>query len=305
MKKQNYTYLADMSLVFVAIVWGAGFIGTQYALDANGSTLLILAMRFVMAGVILGIIFRKRIMKTSRKDIFYGAIAGLILFLGFYTQTVGQSLTVISNAAFITATNVVMVPFIVWIFTKVKPPTKTFILSFVALLGIGILSISFDSKGLVLGLGDMLVLLSAVLWASHIAYLGIMVKDRDPSVMAFAQLMTAGIISLVLLLILEPESITSMDYSKGLLPIIYLGLFSTLMCFLIQTTAQKYTSPSKAGIIMSMEGLFGSIFSVMLGLELLTKNLIIGGALVLASVVLVEAKWHRKKNDVIEVQGVD
>jgi len=295
MKKKNATYLADASLILVAIIWGAGFIGTQYALDADASPLLILAIRFLIAGIVLGLIYRKKIMKTKMTDLKYGIVAGVILFFGFYAQTEGQSRTVISNAAFITATNVVMVPFIVWIYTKVKPPTKNFILSFVALLGISILSISFDINGLTLGFGDALVLLSAVLFASHISFLGIVLKDKEPSVMAFAQLMTAGVIGLVLVLLFDIQSFRNMDFQKGILPIIYLGLFSTSLCFLIQTTAQKYTSPTKAGIIMSMEGFFGSLFSVLLGIEMLTSNLIIGGALVLISVILLEVKLKKKR----------
>jgi len=112
--------------------------------------------------------------------------------------------------------------------------------------------------------------------------------------------MTAGVIALIMVLVFDWTSFEELDYREGILPIIYLGLFSTCICYLIQTTAQKYTSPTKAGIIMSMEGFFGSLFSVVLGIEILTKNLIIGGTLVLTSVILVEVKLKKRKSTQLE-----
>lgn len=68
----------------------------------------------------------------------------------------------------------------------------------------------------------------------------------------------------------------------------YLGLFSTCLCYFLQTLAQKHTTPAKAGVLLSTEGLFGSVFSVALGMEALTVNLVAGGLIILASVTLME-----------------
>lgn len=295
MNKGKVKYLADISLIIVALVWGSGFIATEYALKSDASPTLILACRFMIAALFLLIVFFKDVKKINLADLKYGSVAGLLLFIAFYAQTVGQSLTVISNAAFITATNVAMVPFIVWAFTKEKPELKNFILSFTALCGIGILTISVDEGGIVLGAGDLLVLLSAFLFAMHIAYLGMVVKNRSPKVIAFVQLLVAGLIASAQLVVFDFSAFHTVDFSAGLIPMLYLGIFSTCICFLLQTTAQKYTTPSKTAIILSTEGFFGSLFSVILGLEGLTFNLVFGGTIVLVSVILIEVKWKGKK----------
>jgi drug/metabolite transporter (DMT)-like permease len=77
--------------------------------------------------------------------------------------------------------------------------------------------------------------------------------------------------------------------------VIYLGVFSTCLCFFIQTSAQKRTSASKAGIIMSTEGFFGTLFSILLGMEPLTAKVIIGGIVILTAVILTEVKFDSKR----------
>lgn len=164
--------VADLALLVTAVIWGTGFIGTEYAIATGASTSLIITMRFLMAGIILGIVYFKQLKTIDKGTLKVGVIAGLMLFAGFYLQTFGQARTTVSNSSFITATNVVMVPFIVWFFTKVKPQTKYFVLGAMALLGSAILTVNL-AEGVSFQVGDIFVFASAVCFALHIAYLGI------------------------------------------------------------------------------------------------------------------------------------
>ncbi|MFZ2539724.1 MAG: DMT family transporter [Oscillospiraceae bacterium] len=289
MKKNKLISTADLSLVLVAIIWGTGFIATEYAIKSGMGTSLIMALRFTIAAVTLLIFCLKELKQIDKKTILHGSVAGGILFLGFYSQTFGQAHTNVSNSAFLTATNVVMVPFIVWIISRKSPGLKTYILAFTTLIGIGILTLKFDGSGFSLGMGDVMTLFCALCFAMHIAYLGIFGKNLNAKLLAFMQLFVAAIISIATLLLFDIDTIDMQVISKGLLPILYLAIFSTCLCYFIQTKAQQHTNPSKAGIILSTEGLFGSLFSVVFGLEPLTINIVIGGLIILNSVILMES----------------
>lgn len=293
-KKQR---IADALCLVIAIIWGSAFTANQYAIDANFSSSLIMAMRFSAASLVMLVLCAKKLKSITKADLLHGGISGVILFAAFFLQTTGQSMATVSHSAFITATNVVMVPFIVWAVRRKAPPVKIFLLAGTTLAGIGILTLHGGaSQGF--RLGDAILFVCAFFFALHIFYLGIAVTDRDPMVINLIQIGTAAIISLFALFVFDRGAIPVADYSSGLFPVLYLGLASTCLCYMLQTWAQKYTSETKAGILMSTEGLFGSLFSVLLGLEPLTSSLVIGGAVILLSVILMEVPLGNKRPQV-------
>ncbi len=288
--------VADLALVLTALIWGSAFPVSQYAIDSNMSTSLILLLRFSIASIILLILFFKKIKTITKKEFQYGIIAGAFLFLGFYTQTIGLKYTTPSNNAFITAIYVIMVPFITMFVFKKRPKTKFFFLPLITFLGVVILTYS-PSSNVLLSKGDLLTLLCALFFALHISYLGIVSKKVDVIKMTFLQMITASILSLLFFVFYDKLVITNIDYTKGILSILYLGIFSTCLCFFIQTYAQSNTSPSKAAMILSTEALFGSLFSVILKIEPFTINLLIGGSLILLTIFAAETDFSKfKKN---------
>lgn len=292
MKKKET--IAELSLVLVTIIWGCGFIATEYVIKANWSTSLIIAARFTIAAIAMEIALNKKIRKLTKYELLHGSIAGIFLFLAFYLQTLGQSATTVSNAAFFTATNVVMVPFISWAINRHRPNIQTILLTLVALAGVGVLS--FKESSFSLGKGDLIILLCAFFFAMQITYLEKATKGSDPARVNFVQILSAAIISLVLF-IMNGKGIASANITEGLLPVIFLGILSTCLCYFLQTSAQKYSSASKVGVILSLEGLFGGMFSVLLGLEPLTINLVIGGTLIVGATILMSTDFKslRKK----------
>ncbi|WP_170311580.1 DMT family transporter [Vallitalea okinawensis] len=281
--------LSDVSLIIVAIIWGTGFIATQMAIDAKMSSSLIMVMRFFIASIVLYSFYNKKIKKITKLELKNGFIAGAFLFLAFFSQTLGLVYTTPSNNAFLTATNVIMVPFISWKMTSRKPSSKMFIAAFLCLIGISFLTYSFEN-GLVFNIGDLLTIICAFLFACHISYLGYCSSTMNTEKLTFIQMATATVMSMVIFMLFDFNTIKVANFQEGILPIIYLGLFSTCIAFFIQVAAQKKTSSTKAAVILSTEALFGSLFSIFLGFEDLTINLIIGGIILLTSILILEIK---------------
>lgn len=293
MNKGRFNNSAEILLIIVAVIWGSGFIATEYAIKAGLSASIILTIRFVIGSLIMALFTIKELKKIDKKTLLHGSVAGVILFCGFYSQTIGQGFTNVSNSAFLTSTNVVMIPFIVWLISRKKPNTKTFILAFTTLIGIGVLTLN-PAEGLSFGTGDLLTILCAVFFALHISYLGLFSYGLNTKLLTLIQLAVAAIISLFVLLVFDSASINIESLSVGIWPALYLAVFSTCLCYFLQTKAQQNIAPGKAGIILCTEGLFGSLFSIVLGLEPLTASIIIGGIIIITSVILMETDFKRR-----------
>jgi len=276
-------------MLLTAMLWGAGFIGTQMALDSGFSPELFLTSRFAIASVILLIIGKKKIFPLSKKDILYSIVSGFLLFLGSYTQTIGLTFTTPSNNGFFTSVYVIIVPLIAWVLHRKQPPVKLWVCGAIALLGLFILSYQHES-GFTANVGDLLTLLSAFIFACHYASLGIISPKVDTLRLTFLQLTFVSIASFVCLLILQPSSIEQADWSSGWVPVIFHAVFPTCLCFFMQFWAQARASSSKAAIILSGEAFWCAAFSVMFGYELFSFQMIVGGLLIVVAIILLEVE---------------
>lgn len=285
--KPNTSILSDLSLVLTTLMWGSGFIAMQIAIDSNMSPSLILALRFSIASLILYFMFTKKLKNFTKQEIKHGLIAGFWLFTGFFTQTLGLVYTTPANNAFLTTMNVIFVPFIWWIMKKKAPKPKVFISAFMSIIGIAILTYSAGDE-IIYNVGDLLSLICALLFACHIYYIGTVVNHVSSQKFTFIQMIFAAILSLIALLVFDFKAIGAADYGNGLPAVIYLGVFSTCLAFLLQINAQKKTPSTKAAIIMSLEAVFGSIFSVLFGYDILNFSLIAGGFIVMLAVIFME-----------------
>ncbi len=278
-------FLAMSALIFASLLWGGGFIAAQNAIDANFGAGFIMAARFTLATAIIGMFFRKEVFKVNKGDLLRGVMAGVLLFTAFLAQTVGLRFTTPSNNSLITAVYVILVPFASWILLKKRPKVRAFVLTALCLAGMIVLTY-VPGTGISFNLGDILTLLCAVLFAAHIAYLDIVAKSIPLKPLMFLQMATAAVLSLVYFGIFEINTISQVNFSTGLLPVLYLGVVSTFLCYLLETYGQKHTSSSQAAILLSLEGVFGAGFSVLFGFESATVNMAIGGAIIILSVIL-------------------
>ena len=283
--------LGIIGLVIVTIIWGGGFVASDIALNEL-SPFEIMSYRFLIASIIMGA-FAWRNLKTIHKDeIIYGSILGIALFSGFALQIIGLKYTTPSNNAFLTATNVVMVPFIAYFIGRKKLNKADIIGSFTALIGVGVLSLQNNFS---IGSGDLFTLFCALGFAFQIYLTGIFGKKIRPSILNFLQMFTAFCLSIIGLLF--SGSINLSLSKQGISAIIYLGVVSTALCYFLQTAAQKHVDETKSAIILSMEAVFGTLFSIILLGEKPNLKMVIGGIMILSAVLIFELQFFKEKQE--------
>lgn len=289
-------YLGEIGLFGIAIIWGSGFIGTKLALDGGLSTVQTLTLRFFIASLILGIIFYKKIKENiSKESLIAGVLLGLFSFVGFATQTLGLVYTTVSKNAFITAVNVVIVPFIGFILYKRKLDKIGVISSFMALVGIAVLSLEAD---LSINLGDFLTFICAISFAFHIFFTGEFSKKYNSYVLTVTQFVVAFLLSLILQTVTGETNLNATPL--GFMGALYLGIFSTAIGFLLQTMCQSKVDQTRTAIILSTEAVFGTIMSVIIFHEVLTTRMIVGCIIIFVSIIVAETKLSFLKKKCVE-----
>lgn len=279
-------YLGEIGLTITAIIWGSGFVASAVALEYY-TPYQILAGRFLIGALLLALIFHKSLAKLNKSVLIKGVLLGIILYVAFALQTVGLQFTTPSKNAFITAVNVVIVPFIGFLFYKRKIDKFEFFGAVLALVGIAALSLELTME---VNFGDFLTLLCAVGFAFHIFYTAKFVQEEDPIQITIIQIVAATLISCAVVVFRGETSFTLQ--SEGLFTLLYLAVFSTTIAFLLQTIAQKYITETKAAIILSTEAFWGMVFSVIILKEIMTTKMIIGAILIMAAILISETKFN-------------
>lgn len=274
-----------LMLMVTAIVWGSGFVITDIGLQYLNAYQL-MAGRFLVAAIILIIIFGYKFKNINKRLVIKGTILGAILYTGFVLQTVGLEYTTPSKNAFLTAVNVLVVPLIAFAVYKRKIDRFEIIGALTALIGIALLSLQ---GSLSMNVGDVLTLLCAVAFAFDIFYTNKFVKNEDAILLTVIQFIAAAIISVIFVLVRGDIPTTAIE-SEGLYSILYLAIISTIIAYLLQNIAFKYTTATQGAIILSMESLFGMIFSVIFLHEILTGRMIIGATLIFLAIIFSEVK---------------
>lgn len=271
-----------LCLLFATLVWGTSFFILKNAIDVF-PTFFVLAVRFSLSAVPIGLIFIKRIIKINKKTALHGAIIGLVVAGAYALQTVGLKHTTPSKNAFLTAVYVVLVPFLSWLFLRKKPQVKNIIAAVLCIVGIGLVSLNGDFS---IGIGDLLTILSGIFYALQIVFTAKYASDDDPIQLVFIELLVVGVIFWVVSLSAEsmPTNVTFTSF----LPILYLSFICTAVAQFCQMVGQKHTSSNSAAIILSLETVFGTLFSVIFYHEVLTLQLICGFVIIFIAVLLGE-----------------
>ena len=273
-------WLAICGLILVTVIWGGGFVASDMALQSM-KPFQIMTIRFLLASVLMGLISIRSLKGITRPEVRAGVFMGIALFAAFALQIIGLQYTTPSKNAFLTALNVVIVPFIAFVILKKKVGARGIIGAVMSVAGVALLSLN---ENFTLGLGDSLTLLCAVGFAFQIFLTGEFVKKYRATVLNFVQMATAFVLSFVSLFCFGE---TDFQVSQtGWLSVLYLGVISTTVCYLLQTASQKYVDETKAAIILSMESVFGTLFSVIILHEVLMPRMIVGCVIILAAVII-------------------
>jgi drug/metabolite transporter (DMT)-like permease len=287
---------ADMVLLVITVIWGASFPIMKLVL-AYIPAYAYLTLRFLLAAVVLALIYPKSLKNFNKKTLLHGCIIGLFMFGGMAFQVVGLYTTSASNSGFITGLNVVMVPMISAVLLKKKPDRASVIGVTVAFAGLFFLSggLKFDFN-----FGDFLTFLCAICWAFQITFIDRFTEKEDASLLAILQLAFTGLASTGLWLAVDIGKPLTIN-STVILILLFTGILGSAIGFGGQTIAQKYTTPTHTSLIFTAEPVFAALFAMVIpnadGLtEIPSVTKAIGCLMILAGMLVSELRIGQRKD---------
>ena len=277
---------ADIALLLVTVGWGASFILTKSSLT-EVSTFNFLAIRFFLAFILSFIVFIKEMIKIDIKTFKYSLFLGVILFGTFAFQTMGLAYTSASKSAFITGFSVVLVPIFSSLLIKTSPAKKTIVSIILALIGLGMLTLNNSISGI--NIGDLYTLICAILFAFYIILVGKFTVNAKSIPLAVVQLGVVGLLSLITSYAIENPIIPTNN--QVWINIMILSIVCTSGAYIVQSVAQKFTSPTHTALIYTAEPVFAAIFSYIIFGEVLSNTGMIGAILILSGMLLTEVNF--------------
>ncbi len=304
--QRRHTLTAHLLLLAVVLVWGTTFSLVKSAL-ADVSPLLFNLLRMALAFAILLAANHRTLRGLTRRDLRFGAAAGLFLGLGYQFQTAGLDHTTAAKCAFLTGLVVVFVPLLSMLpglsaDAFQKPTLDVYAGALLAFAGLVLLttpsgsSLFGSSHALLsgLGLGEGLCLLCAIAFAAHLLTLARATSaGGEASLLAARRLGTLQIGFAVLAMLLTlPLGGAPHFHSAGIVWIALgvTALLATAAAFTIQSWAQQRIPASHTALIFTLEPVFAWLTSLLFFGETLGRRGLLGAALILAGILLSELR---------------
>jgi len=289
-------YKGELILLLITLFWSATFVIVKESL-ANISSMLFVGFRFLIAGLILlPIVIRKKI-RWEGVNLKFPIVLGILLFLGFATQTIGLRFTSATKSAFLTGTAVIIIPILQTIIEKRKPKIGSVIGVVIVLLGILLLSGGNSFFTLLEDLvanfsfGDGMTLLCAFFFALYVVYLDVLSNQYNFWLLLMIQIVVTTILAFsfaVIFNVADFEAI-KLEFSPQLgFGIMYTAIFATLATTALQTKYQKLVTPTKAGIVYSFEPIFAAVIAYMAVGERITTFGLIGASFIFMGLIISE-----------------
>lgn len=283
---------AAIALILVAVSWGAAFVLMKDAINAQ-PFYDFLATRFSIATLIM-IAVRPQVLRALNAEMLKkGFVLGLLLGGGYITQTIGLEMTTAAITGFVTGLYVVLTPLLAWLLLRETVERKVLIGVALATLGLGLISIT----GFSVEVGQLWVVLCALLFAAHIIGLGKWSSGLNTYALTVVQL---GVVSLVSWIGALVDGYQAPPNGDVWFAILFTAVFATAIAFFVQTWAQSHMDASRVAIILTSEVVFAAGIAVMVGQEELMLKTIIGGALMIASMLV--AEWPSRKNSFVPLE---
>ncbi len=290
-------YTGEIALLFNTLIWGGTFALIKNAFN-DISPLLFLGLRFGIAALIFLPFVYSSLKKTNKKTLIAGSILGLFYFAGFTAQSLGLNLTTATKSGFITGTFVVFIPILQLIIEKRKPKWFNILSVLLVLIGLILLSSKGENAldfikqlGSDFNLGDLLTLLCALLFAFQVVYVDVFTKKYDYLPMVFIQLLITGLGGFILSFIFSISSLETFKFTLNttvVTAILYTAIFASIIATVIQLKFQKFVSPTKAGIIFSIEPIFAAVFAYFLLSEKISNFGLVGCVLIFIGLIVSE-----------------
>ncbi|MBB6501098.1 DMT family transporter [Pedobacter cryoconitis] len=283
-------------LVLGTAFWGISFSVTKLAIGENQSALF-LFYRFLLATIVLSVVFWKYVKSLDLNSIKTGARLALPLALGIYLQTLGITHTSASQCSFVAGITVVIIPVLKLIIYRKPAPLKIWIAAFTALAGLFVISIKENFS---IGTGDLYTITGAFCFAVYLIQIEKESKNRDIISTIVPMFATCSI--LAFLLTLSQENIIWIPQQNPFWTgIIFCALFSTAFMYTISNISQKYISAERVSIIYLFEPVFGAIAAHFILGEAISSRLLVGGALIFTATLVSELKLKWQIPNVISL----
>ncbi|MFA9431200.1 DMT family transporter [Egicoccus sp. AB-alg2] len=278
----NRAAAPTVALLLVTVLWGASFpVSKQLMLSMTVDDYL--AWRFLIAAAAVVAVRPGVLRGLDRRTVVRGLVLGAIYATAQVPQHIGITLAPASVSGFLTGLYVVFTPVLVARWQRRPLTASTKAAAAVATLGLAVLSL----RGFSLGLGEALCVLSAAIYAIHIAVLGIWATPRNASALATLQLISLAVVTSMLSL---ADGMAMPPTSAAWGQVLFLALGAGAVSMLAQTWAQARVPAARAAIVMASEPVWAAVISIGLFGEALTARILIGGALVFAGIHLAVAR---------------
>lgn len=306
MSKKNL--LGNSLLLLTAIIWGSSFVaqtvgGSLGTFSFNGIRSFIGSGALFILIIALRSITKKKT-KTDKTLLKGGLACGCVLFVASTCQQLGMNLGVSSGkSGFITALYIVMVP-ILYILLKRSVSKMIWLSVGLAVIGLYMLCLGGDASfdisdpvgsivgSLSFGLGELVTLLCAVVFAVHIILVDHFAPQVDCVKMSCIQFFVVGVLSLPMILFVEQPTVSGIGAQT--LPLLYSGLMSCGVAYTLQMIGQKMTNPTVASLLMSLESVFAVIAGVVILSEEHSVFEYIGCVLVFGAVIIAQIPFGEK-----------
>ncbi|RJO61647.1 MAG: DMT family transporter [Dehalococcoidia bacterium] len=270
--------IALVALLAITAVWGSTFLVVQDAVERM-PVMDFLAVRFTAATLVMLAIRPTCLRGMSRAGFMRAAGLGVMLGMGYITQTYGLKYTSASVSGFITGMFVVLTPVMSWVLFRRGANRNTIIAVVLATVGLGLISLN----GWSVGVGELLTLVCALFFALQIVGLGEWSAKYDTYSFAVVQI---GVVAVISLAIAVPGGIALPPDGSVWGAVALTAVLATAAGFLVQTWAQSLVSPTRVAVVMTMELVFAGLFGVFIGGNQLTPRILGGAACVLAAMFI-------------------
>ncbi|EEH67944.1 MULTISPECIES: DMT family transporter [Acinetobacter] len=290
MQKFN-SYLPQMALILITVIWGGTFLAVQYALNFS-TPMFFVGCRFAVAAFAILLISLKSMTGLTLKETFAGTAIGVMIAIGYGTQTIGLQSILSSESAFLTALYVPLVPILMWIIFQKRPALMTWIGTALAFIGLVLLTGNGFSS-ITLSYGQVLTLICAFVIALEIILIGFFAGKVNLRRVTVVQLIVASVLSFACMPLVGEHQLPAFSW-----PLVFiavgLGLASALIQF-VMNWAQKMVDPTRAAIIYAGEPVWAGLFGRIAG-ERLPLLALFGGLLVVLGVLISELKFKFFEN---------
>lgn len=286
-KLKNSGWYGSILLLIASFLWGSTFVAQSDGADKVGP-FTFLCLRSVLGFAVLlpfaAIRMRKKTKteRNSRLLLWGGVVCGAVLTVSSLLQQVGIAYTSVGNAGFITAMYILLVP-LLGLFLGKKMPLHLWGCVGIAVVALYLLTIK-DSFSI--GFGDLMVLLCAVCFAVHILVIDYVSPKVDGVTLSCIQFLTVAVVTVIPMLVLEKPSMQMV--LSAWLPIAYAGVLSSGVAYTLQIIGQKYTRPTVASLVMSLESVFAVLSGMVVLKEIPTIKEGIGCVLMFAAIILAQ-----------------